>query len=249
MSEGDRHVAFEACFNFRDLGGYETVDGRRVVWGAVFRSDSLHRLTDADLEAAANLGIRTIIDLRSTAELDRHGRFAYANDVAFHHLPLFEEHSPTFKPLEADDPEPPPGEGYVEMAWRARDAIARAVRVIAEGEYAVVFHCAAGKDRTGILAALVLSALGVPDGQIVTDYNLSERSLRPALAWAEANAPEMAAQIATLPPWALRAPIPVVQAFLDILRDRHGSIHAYFEDAGVSTTVLDTLRDRLLTTA
>jgi len=244
---GDRHVSFEACFNFRDLGGYETIDGRRVVWGAVFRSDSLHRLTEADLEAASSLGIRTIIDLRSTAELDRQGRFARADDVAFHHLPLFEEHSPTFKPLEANDPEPPPGEGYVEMAWRARDAIAHAVRVIAEGDYAVVFHCAAGKDRTGILAALVLSSLGVPDDAIIADYHLSERSLGAAVAWAEANAPEMSTEIATLPPWALRAPMPVMQAFLDILRDHHGSIEAYLTDAGVEPAVLDTLRARLLT--
>ncbi len=250
MTSADRHVSFEACFNFRDLGGYETADGRRIAWGAVFRSDSLHRLTDADLDAASSLGIRTVIDLRSTAELDRQGRFAraHADTVAFHHLPLFEEHSPVFRPLAADDPEPPPGEGYVEMAWRARDTIAKAVRVIAQGDYAVVFHCAAGKDRTGILAALVLSSLGVPDEAIAADYNLSERSLAPALAWAEGNAPEMAAEMATLPRWALQAPIPNMRAFLDILRERHGSIEMYLADAGVEPAVVNTLRTRLLTT-
>jgi protein-tyrosine phosphatase len=248
VMSGDRHVSFEACFNFRDLGGYETVDGRRVRWGAVFRSDSLHRLTDTDLDAASSLGIQTMIDLRSTAELDRQGRFAHADDVAFHHLPLFEEHAPTFKPAEPGDPEPPPGVHYVAMATHAHGSIAQAVRVIAEGDYAVVFHCAAGKDWTGILAALVLAGLGVPDEVIVADYHLSERSLPRALAWAEANAPEMAAEIATMPPWVLRAPMPVMQAFLDILRDHHGSIDAYLADAGVEPPVLDTLRSRLLTT-
>jgi protein-tyrosine phosphatase len=244
----DRHVTFEACFNFRDLGGYETTDGRRVRWGSVFRSDALHRLTDDDLEVALGLGLRTIIDLRSTEELDKHGRFARADEVAFHHLPFFEADAVPFKWAERDDPEPPPGVEYVAIATHARTSIAGAFRVIAEGDYAVVFHCGAGKDRTGILAALMLSSLGVPDEVIVADYHLSERALAPTLAWAEANAPEMAEQMATLPPWLLRAPMPVMQAFLDILRDRHGSINGYLTDAGVDDSALETLRARLLTT-
>jgi protein tyrosine/serine phosphatase len=243
----DRHVAFEACFNFRDLGGYATVDGRRVRWGSVFRSDSLHRLTDADLEMASGLGLQTVIDLRSTAELER-GRFARADAMAFHHLPFFEADSLPFKPLERHDPEPAPGVDYLTMAKNARGAIAGALQVIAECEYAVVFHCAAGKDRTGIVAALLLSSVGVPDESIVADYHLSERALEPTLAWAEANAPEIADEMATLPPWALRAPMPVIQAFLDILRERHGSIDAYLNDAGVEPDVLDALRARLLRT-
>jgi protein-tyrosine phosphatase len=244
----DRHVVFEACFNFRDLGGYECVDGRRVRWSSVFRSDALHRLTDADLEVARGLGLRTIIDLRSTAELDRHGRFAHADDMAFHHLPFFEADSAPFKWAERDDPEPPPGIEYVAIATCARRSIAAALQVLAEGEYAVVFHCGAGKDRTGILAALILSSLGVPDQVIVADYHLSERALAPTLAWAEANAPEMAEEMTKLPGWLLRAPRPVMQAFLDILRERHGSIDGYLADAGVEPPVLEALRARLLTT-
>jgi protein-tyrosine phosphatase len=243
----DRHVTFEGCFNFRDIGGYETVDGRRVRWGAVFRSDSLHRLTATDLEVAQALGLRTVIDLRSTAELDGHGRFAHADNVAFHHLPLFEQNALPFKPLERQDPAPPPGVDYVAMATSARGSIADALRVIAEGEYAVVFHCAAGKDRTGILAALVLASLGVPDEAIAADYHLSERALAPSVAWAEANDRAMAAELASLPPWALHAPMPVMEAFLGILRERHGSIVGYLTDAGVEQGIVDALCSRLLT--
>jgi protein-tyrosine phosphatase len=242
----DRHVTFEGCFNFRDLGGHETLDGRRVRWGAVFRADSLHRLTGGDLEMALGLGLRTVIDLRSTAELDGRGRFAHADDVAFHHLPLFEQNALPFKPLERHDPEPPPGADYVAMAMGARSSLADALRVIAEGEYAAVFHCAAGKDRTGILAALVLASLGVPDEAIAADYHLSERALAPSVAWAEANDRELAAELASLPPWALHAPMPVMEAFLGILRERHGSIVGYLTDAGVERGVLDELCSRLL---
>ncbi|MDQ1512133.1 MAG: protein-tyrosine phosphatase, partial [Actinomycetota bacterium] len=133
-------MPFEACFNFRDIGGYETADGRRVRWGSVFRSDTLHRLTTADLERARELGVRTVIDLRSVAELAATGRFG-RDDVAFHHLPL-EEKIPS-EPPDPETPEPPPGEIYVEMATTGRRAVANTLRVIAEGEHAVVFHCTA----------------------------------------------------------------------------------------------------------
>jgi protein-tyrosine phosphatase len=218
-----------------------------VRWGSVFRSDSLHRLTDADLEMAQGLGLRTVIDLRSSAEVDRHGRFAHAVALAFHHLPFFEVDTMPFKPLERDDPEPPPGTDYFAMATSGRTSIAKAVRVIAEGDHAVVFHCAAGKDRTGIVAALVLSSLGVPDESIAADYQLSERALASTIAWAEDNAPEAVDDMSSIPAWALRAPMPVMHAFLEILRGRHGSIDDYLTDAGVEPIVLDTLRARLLT--
>jgi protein-tyrosine phosphatase len=241
---GERHVPFEASFNFRDLGGYETTDGRRVRWGSVYRSDTLHRLNTADLERALEIGIRTVIDLRSAGELERSGCFGRAGDVAFHHLPL-EEEIPS-DPPDRDVPEPPPGELYVEMATAGRAAVANILRVIAEGEHAIVFHCFAGKDRTGVLAALLLALLGVPDDTIVADYTLSDHALEPAVAWAESNDPEWAARMAAFPPWLLRAPHDTMRAFLDVLRQRHGSIDAYLGDAGVEPELIDALRMRLL---
>ena len=246
MSDRDRHIGLERCFNFRDLGGYETVDGRQVRWQAVYRSDSLHRLSGTDLECAQELGLRTVIDLRATGELDRHGRFAHAHDVSFHHLPIIEEGSVHFTPLQPDDPEPLPGVGYLDMATTGRASIAAALQVIGGGEHPVVFHCAAGKDRTGIVAALLLSSLNVPDALIAADYHLSERAIRPALAWAEENDPGMVAEIGRLPEWAFLAREPTVTAFLDMLRERHGSIEAYLVDAGVEIATLDALRTRLL---
>jgi protein-tyrosine phosphatase len=245
MDSGTRHVPFEACFNFRDLGGYETADGRQVRWGAVYRSDALHRLTDRDLNLARELGLRTVIDLRSSRELGDEGRFAHAHDVAYHHLPVFEHDGRP--PPAPDEPAPLPGEDYVAMATSGRDSIATALRVIAEGDYAVVFHCAAGKDRTGIVAALVLSSLGVPDEAIAADYHLSEPAGSAWRAWADEHEPERAAEVANFPPWAHHAPMPVIAAFLRILRERHGSIDGYLADAGVEHDVLDALRGRLLT--
>jgi protein-tyrosine phosphatase len=244
VSGRDRHVIFDACFNFRDLGGYETVDGGRVKWGVVYRSGSLHRLGGDELDRALELGINTVIDLRSGMEVASEGVFGAAADVTFHHLPL-EENIPA-EPPPRDAPEPPPGEMYAHVATQGRGAIAAVLGVIAEGDPAIVFHCFAGKDRTGIVAALLLALLGVPDDAIVADYHLTDRSLAPSLAWADANDPEWAALMAAFPPWLLRAPGERMQAFLDILRARHGSIDGYLADAGVSGRVVGRLRDRLL---
>ena len=104
---------------------------------------------------------RTVIDLRSTEELARDGRYARAHEVEFHHVPVFEEDALPFVAATRDTPAPPPGEDYVAIATCGREAIANTIEVLAAADYAAVFHCAAGKDRTGIVAALLLSILGV----------------------------------------------------------------------------------------
>ena len=245
MTDPNRHVTFEAAFNCRDLGGYKADDGRFVRWGVAYRSGSLHRLTIADLEAANRVGFRTVIDLRSSAELERSGRFR-GIDVAFHHTPLFEEDALPFKWAEPDDPQPPLGEDYVAIAENGARALATALGVIAECEHPVVFRCAAGKDRTGILAGLLLSALGVSDETIMEDYELTNRSLDDHLSWAKVNDPEEAADIAARPTWLLRSSGPMMKAFLESLRRRHGSIEGYLHGLGVKGETLDDLRVRLL---
>jgi protein-tyrosine phosphatase len=242
----DRHITFDACFNFRDIGGYETVDGRSVRWGAVFRAGSLHRMTTADVEVAARLGICTVIDLRSTAELDRDGGYVEGSNVAFHHAPLFENDDLPFKWAEIDTPAPPPGEDYVAIADKGAEALAAAFRAIAEGDHAVVVHCAAGKDRTGILTALLLSCLGVPDHSIVADYQLSDLSIAPFEKWARVNAPEEAAEAAARPPWLVHSSSSIMQGFFDRLRSRDGSIENFLSGAGVEPSVTRALRSRLL---
>jgi protein-tyrosine phosphatase len=214
---GDRLVPFEAIFNFRDVGGYETVAGHRVRSGVVFRSGPLHRLTPGDLHRVSELGVRTVIDLRSTGEIAEWGRFPPTAGVTFHHLP-----------------------------FSARGTLAAVLRTIAEDDEAIVFHCGSGKDRTGVVTALLLSTLGVPDHVIGADYQLSELALAPSIAWAEANDTAMAAAITSLPAWKRQSSPDTMRLFLDLLREQHGSVAGYLEDAGVEPTVVDALRARLL---
>ncbi|HEX3948055.1 MAG TPA: tyrosine-protein phosphatase, partial [Acidimicrobiales bacterium] len=175
MSELDRHITLEGAVNFRDLGGYEAADGRRVRWRTLFRADGLSRLTDPDRAAIRQLGVATVIDLRTTAEVEG-GRFPVEEiPVGFHHLPLLDA---------MPDPERfemAPGMlgvQYLEMAKDAAPQIAQALTIVAQRHaHPVIVHCAAGKDRTGVLVAVLLGLLGIPDQTIIDDYALSEQAM------------------------------------------------------------------------
>ena len=248
MALTDRWIPLTACFNFRDLGGLETVDGRQVRPGVLYRADTLHRLTDDDLDVLRGLGLRTVIDLRTQGELDRHGRIALADhdEVVHHHLSMVDELW-SREDMPDDDQAPTPeafGEGYVRMLEGGGAAVATAIRLLADGEtLPAVFHCTAGKDRTGMLAALVLGQLGVPDEAIAEDYALTEQAVDGTRAWLEANDPGV---LGSLPDWAWRAPAVTMLAFLAQVRAEHGSIPGLLTELGVSQATLDALDAALL---
>lgn len=249
-SNVNRHVVFECCFNFRDLGGYTTTDGRQIRWGRLYRSDALHRLNASDVEVFAGMGLRTVIDLRSQTEIDDHGRAPEAAGRAWHHLPMLDQVK-LAPPEPGSEPErtepPPPGEGYLAISERYSESIAQVFRLLGEpAAYPAVFHCTAGKDRTGILAALILDVLGVPDDVIGEDYGLTESVREKTMAWIEVNEPDYFGYLAAIPvEWRIAAPEKIL-AFLRLLREKHGSVTDWLRVSGVSDTDLASLRDQLL---
>ncbi|MBO0728062.1 MAG: tyrosine-protein phosphatase [Acidimicrobiaceae bacterium] len=249
MSDTMRHVAFEACFNFRDLGGYESRDGRRVRWGMLFRSDTLHRLTEADGEIFHDLGLRTVIDLRSSTELQGYGRLnVTGGEFAWHNVPMSDNLILAPRGSDEELPEPlPPGEGYFQTAQRFGGSLTLVFRLLCEGQaLPAVFHCTSGKDRTGIIAALVLDILGIPDEVIASDYALTEEAQERSTTWIEANEPDFAAFLAEIP-YERRAATPEkILGFLDRIRAQYGSVEVYLASLGVGSEQLDVLRDRLL---
>ena len=174
-----------------------------------------------------------------------------ADELAWRHLPLFEEDAIPFELARLEDPEPPAvvarGWGYVAIAAAGAAPVAATLRAIAEEEHAVVFHCSAGKDRTGIVAALLLSLLGVGDEAIVADYERSDGSVEAWLRWAKDRSPEEADRfVASTPIWVMRAPAALMRGFLDGMRQTYGSIEGYLAGVGVDEQVVGALRDRLL---
>jgi protein-tyrosine phosphatase len=173
----ERFFPLDGAYNFRDLGGYLTQDSHYVRWGQLYRSDEFSELTDQDLENLEHLKLQTIIDLRSPYEIQgKENRLPpnctyqkiriYQHEPLFDYLPiaLFKRH------LLAQAL----GANYIKLIERRAEAFGAALRILADpANFPVVYHCSAGKDRTGIVCALALSVLGVPDQTIIADYSLS----------------------------------------------------------------------------
>ena len=246
-----RLVPLDTAFNLRDLGGYPTIEGRRVVWWRVYRSDDLGHLAGRDLDTVRSLGVRTVLDLRSDGEVAAGTFPVAAHPVALHHLPVLtrtwhEEEVDVLAAL-ADRATPYLVARYLDLLDEGGPALAAAIEVMARPvSQPVLFHCAAGKDRTGVLAALVLSVLGVADEDIAADYTLSADAMARRLAWLQANDPAGAVAMAGQPAGWLAAPTEVMVTVLRHLREVHGGAESYLAAHGVDRSTFNTLRYLLL---
>jgi protein-tyrosine phosphatase len=243
-----RDIALADTFNLRDLGGYPTTDGRRVRWRRLFRGAGLQRLGGDDVEIVRALGLVTAIDLRTAGELEARGRYpSEVLPVAFHHLPMID----AIWDLSDLDPDEAP-ERYLVARYRGMlvegsAAIAETVRILSRAEsLPAVFYCAAGKDRTGVLAALVLDALGVEAECIVADYHLSKERVERIRARALAGVGDAPSAMLDQPPAFMQAPPGAMELLLASIREEHGSTPAYLEGIGVSRQTIAALADNLL---
>lgn len=244
----ERHVALNGAFNFRDLGGYLGADGRRVRWRTLFRADGLSRLHDEDLIVLGELGMRSVLDLRTGGEVD-HGRVdADALGWRYHHLSvLSEEWEPVALPQDADAAEVL-GSLYVQMLDEGAAEFAAALRLLSDADHVpAVFHCAAGKDRTGVLAALVLGLLGVDHHVIVEDYSLSGHRMEQLVERLKAESPEARNAMNDQPAAYWAAPPDAMAQLLRHIDAEYGSIAGYTASIGADEGVTDGLRATLLT--
>lgn len=244
----ERVLPLEGGVNFRDLGGYTTADGATVLWGKLFRSGDTSGLTDADYDYLQRLGIRTVCDFRANNErgsaptrAERFGEgVAY---VAWHYEQIIDGES-----FSAGLRGPDPAGAAVELMtgfYRVMPTTFaerfKAVFDSLKGGDGLLFHCSAGKDRTGLMAALLLTALDVEETQIFVDYDLTnhveglhERRRLDADGGEAEDDPAMA-MFASLPPDAIEAFMGVrpeyLQAAFDSIRAEYGSIDAYLQQA------------------
>ena len=261
FADDGRLVPLTGGHNFRDLGGYEAADGWRVRWQLLYRSGKLSALTADDVAQLAPKGIRIVCDLRTPAERAREPSvpgFSRAHrgwdyDVGHRSL-LAAATAPGATPEHVRDAL---AATYEAMPWIFAEIYAQAFQHIIAGDLPMVFHCTAGKDRTGILAALILLVLGVPEEQVIKDYLLTDRFLdTDALAAAprsksggagaagfsfvRALSAELRAPLLTCDPAYLHGALRAIEA-------RHGSVLGYFDEAlGVGAEGVAALRQRLL---
>jgi hypothetical protein len=232
-------IALRSCSNLRDLGGCRTLSAREVRHGLLYRSDSLHKLTVQEAELCARtLRPRTIIDLRSADELLRLGAGPAELGARHIHMPVsVEPSSASWKRRHHTNLL----DTYVRMADRSGAVIAEIVRVLGTGDAlpAVIF-CAAGKDRTGITAAMILGALNVRDDDIVADYAATAPVDPAQLGFGYAKS------LAEYPASFLEASPETMRGFLAAIRRRYGSVRVYMAHHGVGRSDLRRLERALL---
>ena len=229
-----RDLVWDGCSNVRDLGGHATAHGVETRFGAVVRSDSRAHLTDAGWEALLAYGVSRIVDLRRDEELDDEPARAVEVEVVHVSLmPGIGRDDPGWTAMVARAEAAPDalGQYVVFYDWaleRFASAIVRALEAVASAPAGtVVVHCVGGKDRTGLVAALLLRLCGVSLEDVDADYALTERRLRPRLG-----------EVAT-------APAGAMATVLDRLERRYGSVEAYLVASGLEPEAVESLRARL----
>ena len=238
-----RNLGFSATYNFRDVGGYAGLDGRTVRWRRLFRSDALHRLGEADEMAFAQLGVRTVIDLRRSDEVERFGRVPERYGLDYHHLVLNHIDWETIDQPSLEAQDRWLADRYLNFAEDGREALRTSLQVIADPSRApVIVHCMAGKDRTGTVCALTLALLGVSDEDIAADYALTTAAMRRLTDYLLETNPEAVRgneHMFDSPPGAMLL-------FLDDLRALHGSIEGYVREIGLTDDEIASMRSHLL---
>ncbi len=247
--EPTRALAFEGCVNFRDLGGYRTADGMAVGWRRLFRADGLNKLSEADRRQLIELGVATVIDLRTVDEAEQRGRFPVEEvPVRYVDLPLTDV-LPTAEEMPSWAETSYVASRYALMVSEGGPALTGAFAALASGgSLPAVFHCSAGKDRTGVLSALILAFLGVPDETIVADYALSAPAMDRLLDRLKAEYPDAVEDVMRYAPAVLQVRPETMEEFLASLRDRYGSYAALAATLGVTDAVV-TLRRTVLVDA
>jgi len=249
LDDDRRVVPLFAVHNFRDLGGYPTNDGRHTRWRTLYRADGLYRLTPDDANIVMNLGVRTVVDLRTNNEVRERGTFPVKDhDVAYHHLPIIDATWGETQTPEFNDEVEFLVWAYREMLAEAAPRFADAINLLSQQTVLpAVFHCAAGKDRTGILAALVLGVLGVDESIIAADYGLTRSATTRLRAWARQHQPELADLYDRMPPRFTAADPRAMTIILNDITDRYGSVRNYVREIGVSDDAVRALVDALTT--
>ncbi|MDA8195974.1 MAG: tyrosine-protein phosphatase [Actinomycetota bacterium] len=240
-------ISLEGSFNLREVSGYFGNLGR-VAPGMIFRSDHLGRLTDDDIEVVKDLKIRSYIDLRTEKETLTQGEYPekLLENATRHHISMIDI-SANYELARGESGKDYIFNRYVEMLTFGKENIAKVFKTIASSnEGALLFHCAVGKDRTGIVAALLLDILGVHRVQIVEDYAATQKAMDQFQLWLEDVAPEELDKIRDVAPIILGAKRIDMEKTLNHVDQNHGGSVNYLLEIGVTEQEIEVIRERYL---
>jgi protein-tyrosine phosphatase len=230
-----RRYNFKNVFNCRDIGGYFT-ENHRVVKNHVFlRADNLTGLLESEIEFLKKEGLEAIIDLRHQNEIDLEpDPFVNREDVHYHNIAILDHAQFTLEDLNQIKL----SDLYIQIAENA-NFIKQVFETLASYKGAVLYHCSAGKDRTGVITALLFKLVGVANVDIVTNYEVSFTYLVPKYVDADRNVSEVYADLFASKP-------ETMVTFLQYLDTKYPNIRDYFLSKDISMETLDTIKHKML---
>ena len=274
--QNKRILSIDGVINFRDLGGYKTIDGRSVKWHQLYRSAQLDRLTDQGVFDMAAMGLKVVVDLRFSDETHKYPTMLAAvpdaEILSWHDESVTQAKTKKGEPsneilrswkesLESNDPaqvREAMRVNYPKKLYSHRAIYRKMIQRLVNGQFPLVFHCAAGKDRTGVAAALVLSLLGVNDEQIIEDYLITQQEIQHLLEnWMSGGAghddPDDFQQCLASYPQELVQPVfdadpSYIHTLLDYVNNQYGSFTQYaLEVLDINESDIQRLKSHLLT--
>lgn len=241
VHRADRRIPLAGTFNLRDVGGYPAAGGV-VRPGRLLRGDALHRLDDQARTTLAGLPVRTVVDLREDFEARLSPDALDGTGIAVLRLPVFRVTGDSFGPSPEDLKTV-----YEHMVDECGAVLAAAVGHVATAEaQPVLVHCSAGKDRTGVVVALVLALLGVADEVIAEDYHLTSAYLAVEFTHAVQQLQASTGLGQRLNGQALACPPELILATLERMRAWHGSVEGYLLAHGLAAEQIAALRSSLI---
>ena len=244
-----RDIRLGNLFNVRDLGGYVTRDGRTVRWERVYRAASLHQLDPEHADDWDRLGLSTVVDLRRPRERTAGGWPQLLDSAVVCELPVLPD-GWTLPKEQFSSPTEHLSYAYDDMARLGADAVRRTFELLADPDrYPLMFFCLAGKDRTGIMAVLLLTALGVDEATALDDYELSGDRVVALVEHLKAqDTLDRTNPMINQPLEVLRAPRVAMAEALDRMKVQHGSILGYLDSCGIGEAMREAVRAQLLET-
>jgi protein-tyrosine phosphatase len=246
----DRHLRFNSVMNFRDIGGYRGSRGKTIVWRRVFRSGEFRDISREDLHRLTqDLGVAAVIDLRSEFELKKHSNGLLDGcGIKYCNIALMTDDDDPNDNARRYDNLTNLGEFYLDLMHKKEfgTQVVEALEMIADPtNHPLVFHCAVGKDRTGILTAMLLKLLGVREADIIEDYTLSEPYMDELLSRIRAN-PKEGEGVPDIPDCFWKASAESMRILLATLKKEYGSVEKYLLEMSMPADLPKQLKSILL---
>lgn len=245
-----RRLRFNSIFNFRDLGGYQTRKGRTVLWRRIFRSGELHNMTWNDSQKLkSEIGLTSVLDLRSTLEIKQFGTgLVSESGFKYYNVSLISDGGDKEGNIRRYQNVTDMGQFYLKLAAQKdfSKGIVQSLEIIADPtNHPLVFHCSAGKDRTGVLAAILLNALEVIKEDIVSDFLLSAPYVKTVAKRIKSD-PKLSEDHKSLPEYFWKVSSESMTMFLAGLKKEYGSTREYLQVNGAKPSLFTQLESDLL---